>query len=518
MSSGRSLDRIVSVRLVVGMEIHVELATRTKMFTRVPSPAHPDHEASEPNTLIDPVVLALPGALPVMNRSAVELSMLVGMALGCSIAERSVWDRKSYFYPDLPKAYQISQYDLPLCFDGAVDVPAMDESGWLEFGAEGCRVGIVRAHLEEDAGKLLHDAPGGGRIDHSIVDLNRAGTPLLEIVTAPDFRRVEDVLAFCRVLHATCRFVGASQGDMQKGQMRFEPNINCVLTLDDGRTATTPIVEVKNLNSFRSVAGAIRYELKQQPKRWVETGEEHGPAMKSTRGWDDAKEATFLQRSKEDALDYRYFPDPDLPPVVVDEAWKKRVRERLPALPVERARRYRDGLGLADRDAQAVAFDRGMADVFDGSVEAASAEGVDRAEAAKLAANLVVQGLGRIANERGTPVGGLGLDAARIGEVIALRHSNEISGNGAERVLELMIGSDDAARAIAEREKLLQVTDAGALEGWADEVIAEFPEIAEQIRGGKQQAIGRLIGEVMKRSGGQADAKAVREILLKRLA
>ncbi|MEO1717731.1 MAG: Asp-tRNA(Asn)/Glu-tRNA(Gln) amidotransferase subunit GatB [Planctomycetota bacterium] len=510
--SERSVDMIESVRLVVGMEIHVELATRRKMFTRAPSPAHPEFEDAEPNTLIDPVVLALPGALPVMNRDAVEMSMMVGMALGCEIAERSVWDRKSYFYPDLPKAYQLSQYELPLCFDGAIDVPAMDEAGWLRYDEDGCRVGIVRAHLEEDAGKLTHEGGAGSQ-----VDLNRAGTPLLEIVTAPDFASVEDAIAFCRVLHATCRFLGVTGGDMQKGQMRFEPNINCVLTMKDGHVVRTPIVEVKNLNSFRSVAGAIRYELKEQPGRWVETGEEHGPAMKSTRGWDDAKEVTFLQRSKEDALDYRYFPDPDLVPVVVDEAWRKRVRESLPALPVERAKRYRDGLGLSDRDAQQIAFDRAMADVFDGAVEAAASAGVDRAEAAKLAANLVVQGLGRIANEREASVQSLGFDAARVGEVVVLRQSNEISGNGAEKVLELMIGSDDPPRAIAEREKLLQVTDTGALEGWADEVIAAFPEIAEQIRGGKQQAIGRLIGEVMKRSGGQADAKAVREILLAKL-
>ncbi|MEM9662394.1 MAG: Asp-tRNA(Asn)/Glu-tRNA(Gln) amidotransferase subunit GatB [Planctomycetota bacterium] len=510
--TSRSLDQIESVRLVVGMEIHVELATRRKMFTRAPSPAHPEFEDAEPNTLIDPVVLALPGALPVMNKGAVEMSMLVGMALGCSIAERSVWDRKSYFYPDLPKAYQLSQYELPLCFDGAVDVPAMDEAGWLRYDEDGCRVGIVRAHLEEDAGKLTHEDGSGSQ-----VDLNRAGTPLLEIVTAPDFGSVEDVLAFCRVLHATCRLLGVTGGDMQKGQMRFEPNINCVLTMKDGHTVKTPIVEVKNLNSFRSVAGAIRHELKQQANRWVETGEEHGPAMKSTRGWDDAKEVTFLQRSKEDALDYRYFPDPDLVPVVVDEAWRKRVREQLPALPVERAKRYRDGLGLSDRDAQQIAFDRGMADVFDGAVEAAASAGVDRAEAAKLAANLVVQGLGRIANEREASVQSLGLNAAGVGEVVLLRQSNAISGKGAEKILELMIGSDDAPRTIAEREKLVQITDTGAIEGWADAVIAAFPEIAEQIRGGKQQAIGRLIGEVMKRSGGQADAKAVREILLAKL-
>jgi len=303
----RAAATIVATRLKVGLEVHVELDTRTKMFTRAGNPASAEFEGAAPNTLIDPVVLALPGALPVLNERAIELSIRVGLALGCSIAEVTRWDRKSYFYPDLPKGYQISQYALPLCFDGSVDWP-------IEPDGSEKRIGIVRAHLEEDAGKLLHEAPGGRPIDHSIVDLNRAGTPLLEIVTQPDFTTPEQVVNFARTLRTVCRFVGASRCVMQKGHIRFEPNINCVLEMDDGRTVTTPITEIKNLNSFRSLEMAIRAELAAQPERWREDGREMGPGEKVTRGWDDAKNATFVQREKEDAHDYRYFPDPDLLP------------------------------------------------------------------------------------------------------------------------------------------------------------------------------------------------------------
>jgi aspartyl-tRNA(Asn)/glutamyl-tRNA(Gln) amidotransferase subunit B len=515
--SDTTLARVTRVEPIIGMEVHVELATRTKMFTRAPSPAAPGVPEAGPNTLIDPVVLALPGALPVMNRAAVEMSMLVGAALGCRIAERSVWDRKSYFYPDLPKAYQISQYDLPLCFDGAIDVPAMDEAGWIDFDRPGTRVGIVRAHLEEDAGKLLHEAPGGRRIGHSIVDLNRAGTPLLEIVTAPDLRSAEEAAAFARLLHATCRFLRVTEGVMQKGHMRFEPNINCRLTLDDGSAVFTPIAEIKNLNSFRALLGAVRYEIGVQPARWAQTGEIHGPGMKSTRGWDDSREETFLQRSKEDALDYRYFPDPDLLPVVTSERRRAEVAASVPELPAARAGRYRDRLGRPDREAQTLAFDRASAELFDGAVALAAGRGVAAPEAAGLASNLILQCLARVAGERGTAIGALGMTPESLAGVVELRHAGSIGAGAAERLAEILLHEPGDARAIAEREGLLQVSDAAALGAWADEAIAELPAIAEQVRAGKLQAIGRLIGEVMKRSGGQADAKAVREILLTRL-
>ncbi|MFM1936301.1 MAG: Aspartyl/glutamyl-tRNA(Asn/Gln) amidotransferase subunit, partial [Planctomycetota bacterium] len=239
---------VVHARLMVGLEIHIELATRSKMFTRVTSPGHPDAYDREPNALVDPVVAALPGTLPVMNRRAVEMSMQVGLALGCTVARRSKWDRKNYYYPDLPKGYQISQYDEPLCHDGRFALPLPDGSVR--------DIGIIRAHLEEDTGKLGHELPGGFRYEGSLVDLNRAGTPLLEVVTAPDFTSAAEVVAFAQELRSLCRFLGVTEGVMQKGHMRFEPNINVHIESPEGRLHKTPISEIKNLNSFKAVHGA----------------------------------------------------------------------------------------------------------------------------------------------------------------------------------------------------------------------------------------------------------------------
>ncbi|HVP73420.1 MAG TPA: hypothetical protein VMS30_06745, partial [Phycisphaerales bacterium] len=249
------MTAVASARLKIGMEVHVELATRTRLFSRTASVAHRDHFDAPPNSLIDPVILGLPGALPVMNRAAVEQAMLVGLALNCQIARHSRWDRKNYFYPDLPKGYQISQYDLPLCFDGEIDV----HLGGAEGGAMR-KVGIIRAHLEEDAGKLGHELPGGARYDGSLVDYNRAGTPLLEIVSAPDLTSADEAVAYAQELRTLCRFLGVSEAIMQRGHMRFEPNINVIIDTRDGREFATPVVEVKNLNSFKSLHGAIEFE------------------------------------------------------------------------------------------------------------------------------------------------------------------------------------------------------------------------------------------------------------------
>ncbi len=353
---------IERVEPIIGMEVHVELATRSKMFTRAPSPAFAGCSRAEeaaPNTLIDAVVLALPGALPVMNRAAVEMSMRVGLALSCQIASVSRWDRKSYFYADLPKAYQLSQYDLPLCFDGAVDVPAIDDRGVFDLSGARTRIGIIRAHLEEDAGKLLHELPGGGRLDGSIVDLNRAGTPLLEIVTQPDFTSAEQCVAFGKLLRMMCRFLGVTEGVMQRGHMRFEPNINCRVHLRGGGVVTTPIVEIKNLNSFRALGEAVAYELREQPRRWLEDGRVMGPGAKSTRGWDAERGVSVLQREKEDAHDYRYFPDPDLPPVFVDGAWLEGVRAGVGEALLSRMDRYAAEAGVGGAEATALAEERG---------------------------------------------------------------------------------------------------------------------------------------------------------------
>jgi aspartyl-tRNA(Asn)/glutamyl-tRNA(Gln) amidotransferase subunit B len=519
------MSSIARVDLKVGMEIHVELATRTKMFTRVASPAHAMAGEPEPNTLIDPVVLGLPGALPVLNKAAIDMSIMVGLALGCSIAPFTKWDRKSYFYPDLPKNYQISQYDLPLCFDGSVDVAMPGEGD----GETSIRIGIIRAHLEEDAGKLLHEAPGGHAIDHSIIDLNRAGTPLLEIVTAPDFTSADQVVAFAQMLRNTCRFLGVTEGVMQKGHMRFEPNINCVLIFDDGRRVVTPIVEVKNLNSFKSLRGAIDYELREQPRRYLEDGRVMAAGAKTTRGWDDVTLTTFLQREKEDAHDYRYFPDPDLPPVRVTEAWREEIRARLPELPHTRERRYRDEFGLGAKEAAALVEERETCLFFEATIDAATDRlhamhageslGALRERAGKLAANLVLQSGFKRANERGARPESLGISPARIAEIAILRDQNLISAQAADALFGELCEHDEAAHAAAERLGLLQVRDDAALGAWVDATIADpaNDKAVADIRAGKQQAIGRLVGDVMKRSGGKADAKAVREMLLDKL-
>jgi len=518
---------IVSVRPIVGLEVHIELATRSKVFTAGPNPAARDAAADDtaPNALVDPVVLALPGALPVLNREAVEVAMRVGLALGCQIADVTRWDRKAYTYPDLPKGYQISQYELPLCFDGQVDLPALDDAGDPDWTRRGRSIGIIRAHLEEDAGKLLHEAPGGTPVPSgaggSIVDLNRAGTPLLEIVTQPDFASADEALVFCRLLRQTCRFIGSSLGVMQQGHMRFEPNINCELRLRGGGVIRTPIVEIKNLNSFRAVHAAIACELEQQPKRWVEGGATGGPGSKTTRGWDDTRMVTTPQREKEEAQDYRYFSDPDLPPLAVDTAWCDEVAAGLPELPAARLRRYVGEDGLSASDAIVLVEERADAELFDVSVDVAIGEGLDRKRAAKEVRNVLLEHGARLANERGVSIGALGLDGAQIGAIAAMRARDDISAANAGVLLQKLTepGYDGRdARAVAEYEGWLSIRDTALLERWCDEVIAENPGIVEQIRAGKQQAVGRLIGDVKKRSGGSADAKAVRALLLERIS
>ena len=510
---------VVKVRPIIGMEVHVELATRGKVFAHAPNPACAEGVGAGPNTLIDPVVLALPGALPVLNRRAVELSMLVGMALGCEITRRAVWDRKGYFYPDLPKAYQISQYDRPICGAGVWEVPGLGEDGSYDL-ERATPIRIARAHLEEDAGKLLHEAPGSGGFGDgfagSILDLNRAGAPLLEIVTEPDFTSAGQCVAFARLLRQTCRMLGATLGVMQAGHMRFEPNINCELTLDDGRVVRTPIVEVKNLNSFRALAGAVEHEVREQPRRFAADGLEMGPGMKATRGWDDGRGVTVVQREKEDAHDYRYFPDPDLPPVEVDAAWEARVREELCELPLARMRRYAGEFGLGSRRAEQLIEERSVCDLLDAAVEAAAGLGVERAEAGKRAADLLLQAGAKLANERGVLVSGLGIAAWQVGTVVKLRANGALSSDGAEAVVRALAeGSHhgEDPESVAAGLGLLLVRDDARLEAWCAAAIAAMPEAAADVRAGKAQAIGRLIGEVKNLSGGSADAKAVREVL-----
>jgi aspartyl-tRNA(Asn)/glutamyl-tRNA(Gln) amidotransferase subunit B len=500
-----STAAVRSVRLKVGLEIHVELATRSKMFTRAGSPGNPEFYDREPNSLVTPTVAALPGTLPVMNRRAVEMSMMVGMALGCSIARRSKWDRKNYYYPDLPKGYQISQYDLPLCHDGAFDLPVA--------GGGTKRIGIIRAHLEEDTGKLGHELPGGFHYEGSLVDLNRAGTPLLEIVTAPDFDSAADVVAFAQELRSVCRFLGVTEGIMQKGHMRFEPNINVIIELEDGTVVKTPVVEVKNLNSFKAVKGAIEYEAAAQVDRWREDGKVMGPNAKSTRGWDDVKCVTVLQREKEDAHDYRYFPDPDLVPVMVDDAWRERVRAEIPELPLARRARYVGTYGLEEKDAAALVEDRDPCIFFESCV----AELGGTAKAGYAAGKFLLNQLAKRANELGMGLHAAGVTAKQVAGIVSLRESGALGAQNVDALVAAIAGTTDDAKAAAEKAGLLVVRDDAALDGWIDQAIAANEQAAADVRAGKMAAIGRIVGSVMKLAGGKVDAKTVNERIVSRL-
>lgn len=492
----------LKTRLMVGMEIHVELNTRSKMWTGAPNVAHPENFEAGPNTLLDGVVMGMPGTLPVMNKEALEKSVLVGLAMNCAIAKRAKWDRKSYWYPDLPKSYQISQYDMPICGEG-----------WLEIGVSTGvkKIRIERAHLEEDAGKLMHDAPGGGAIAHSIVDLNRAGTPLLEIVTKPDFGTAEEAVVFSKMLRDLCRHLGVTEGVMQQGHMRFEPNINVVIE-KDGATFKTPIVEVKNLNSFRAVEGAINHEYQRQVEQWLKDGRVMGQRSKSTRGWDDVKMATIPQREKEDADEYRYFPDPDLVEVEMDDAWLARIKSRLTEAPHVKRARWVSEQGLDAKDAEALADEPGVTRLFEGALAA----GADAKAAAKFLRNTA----SKLANTQGKAIERLGVSAAQVAGILKLLAENKVGSGNAEKLLAACCEApgQDAAL-VAEKAGFIQVSDAGAIDALVAQLLGDpaNAKAVEDLKAGNMKAIGALMGQAKKLSGGKADAKAVQEGIMKKL-
>jgi len=486
-----------SYKVLIGLEIHVQLATATKMFTGAANGA--THFGAEPNSLVDEVILGLPGTLPVMNKKAVESSIMVGLALGCQIAKHTKWDRKSYYYPDLPKNYQISQYDLPLCGEGTFAL-SPDKT-----------IRIRRAHLEEDAGKLLHEAPGGHAIRNTIVDLNRAGTPLLEIVTEPDFTTPQEVAAFGQELQKLVQFLGVSEGQMQMGHMRFEPNINLHITDGEGNVHKTAITEIKNLNSFSVLERATSYEIRRQLDQWIQTG---SLGKKSTYGWDESTESTFHQRDKEEAHDYRYFPDPDLVPVEVSDAWLTELKSRIGELPAARLKRYTEALGLAPAEVAILAGDRATGDLLDRAISAGANP--------KRAANLLLSHGRRIANERNLPLGELGLLPDRLAEVAKLIDDNKLApsepaGKLLERLIESGARSNSTAEQLATELGLLQSTDMGPVDAAIDAMIAASPRPLADYKAGKQAALGALVGMVMKSAKGLS-AKVVQERLKERLS
>ena len=475
-------------RIVIGLEVHVQLLTRTKLFCGCST-----QFGLPPNSATCPVCIGMPGVLPVMNRRAFDLALRAALALNCQIAPFTKWDRKNYYYPDLPKNYQISQYDMPLCYEGCFDLIKKDGTTKT--------VRIRRAHLEEDAGKLLHDAPGGYAIDYSIVDLNRAGTPLLEIVTEPDLSGPEEVAVFGQELQKLVQFLGVSEGQMQMGHMRFEPNINVHITDESGQVFKTAITEVKNLNSFSVLERATAYEVQRQMRHWEETGE---LGRKSTYGWDEAAEATFLQRTKEEAHDYRYFPDPDLVPVEVSEEWLAEIRKQVGEMPAARRKRYIEVVGLTPAEAMILASDRATGDFYE--------KGLAKNGDAKRLANLLLTHGKRIANLRNRRLDELGISAEFFAAVADMTEKGLLNSVTAGQVLEADSARSRTASEVAAELGVLQVSDTSAIDAAIEAVLASNPKPLQDYRAGKASALGALVGLVM-RNGRGLNPKIVQERL-----
>ena len=479
-------------KVIVGLEIHVQLCTKTKMFCGCELSF-----GQEANSRVCPVCLGLPGVLPVMNKQALEYSVLAALALNCKIAKFTKWDRKSYYYPDLPKNYQISQYDLPFSSDGFIEIP-LD-------GGQSKRIRIIRAHLEEDAGKNLHTAG-----NFSQVDLNRAGTPLLEIVTEPDMNSAVEVRPLAVELQRIVRYLGVSEADMQKGHMRFEPNINLHIK-KDGVEYKTPIAEIKNLNSFRALERSVGYEIERQLDEFLETGRVMQTGNKSTRGWDDDKEVTVLQREKEEADDYRYFPEPDLVPVEFGERWLEDIGKCLCELPIKKQSRYVDEYKLSDYDAGVLTAERTTAEFFE--------QAVGLGAEPKRVCNIITQDLMKLANERGCGVSELGIRPQQVMELTNMIIKGDISSTAATAISGIIVTAEDSdlsIREIAEEHNLIQKSDAAELEVIVEEVLAANPKaIADVTAGGKKskKSQGFLLGQVMQKTKGQANPKVVCEIL-----
>ena len=472
---------------VIGLEIHAQLLTASKIFCGCSTAF-----GAGPNTHICPVCIGLPGALPVLNRAAVDFAIRAGLALGCTIHERSIFARKNYFYPDLPKGYQISQYERPIATGGAVEFPS---------GGGTRRVGITRVHMEEDAGKSLHE--GFADADRkSYVDYNRSGVPLVEIVSEPDLRSAADAAEFFSRLRELLVWLGVNDGNMEEGSLRCDANVS---VRPRGQAALGTKAEVKNLNSFKFLQKALEHEIARQ----IDLVSDGGRVVQETRLWDATAGRTSSMRSKEEAHDYRYFPEPDLPTVVVDAARIERIRASMPELPGARRRRLAEAFGLPDYDAGQLTQSRALADYFEAVVRAGAP--------AKAASNWIMGELARALNANGLAIGSSPVDPGRLAGLIALVEKGAISGSMAKGVFETMYASTQTADAIVAAEGLAQIDDESQIAGLIADVIAANAGPVADYRGGKTSAFGFLVGKVMKAAAGKANPKRVNELLKRAL-
>lgn len=469
---------------VIGLEVHAELLTDSKIFCGCSTKF-----GSEPNTQVCPVCLGLPGTLPVLNKKVVEYAVRAGLALNCTIANFSKMDRKNYFYPDLPKAYQISQYDLPLCSNGYIEIE-------VEGGTK--RIGIKRIHIEEDAGKLLHEGTDG-----SLVDYNRAGVPLIEIVSEPDISTPEEAYQYLVKLKSILEYTEVSDCKMQEGSLRVDTNVS---VRPVGTTDLGTKIELKNLNSFKAVQKALEYEIKRQ----VKVLEEGGTIVQETRRWNEAKGITEPMRTKEEAHDYRYFPEPDLVPIIVTEEWKEEIRKTLPEMPDAKRERFITQYGLPEYDAKVITSSKKMADFFE--------KCASNYHSPKTISNWLMGEFARLLNETGKEIDEVPITPDMLIELLKLVDDNVISGSIAKTVFEEMFFTGKNPQIIVEEKGLRQIADEDELRRIVRKVIEENPKSVEDYKKGKEKALGFLVGQVMKETKGKANPQLTNQLLREELS
>jgi len=470
--------------VVIGLEVHAELSTKSKIYCSCTT-----EFGGEPNTHACPICTGMPGVLPVLNKKVVEYAVRAGLATNCRIAEYSKQDRKNYFYPDLPKAFQTSQYDLPLCSNGYIDI---------EVDGKTKRIGITRIHIEEDAGKLMHDEWDTA----SLIDYNRCGVPLIEIVTEPDMRSAQEVRVFLENLKAILQYIDVSDCKMQEGSLRADINLS---VRPVGQKELGTRTEMKNLNSFKAIVRAVEGEA----KRKIEVLESGGTVIQETRRWDDAKGVSYAMRSKEEAHDYRYFPEPDLMPIVVDEKWKQEIKDSLPELPEARKKRYINEYGLPEYDASILTASKALADFFEDAVK--------NTDNAKAVSNWIMGDLLRMLKEKEMEAEQIPFPGAYLAKLVTLIDKGTISGTIAKKVFEKMFSQGKDPEVIVKEEGLEVVSDESALVAVVKKVIENNPQSVADYKGGKEKAFGFLVGQAMKETKGKANPQLINKILKEEL-